>query len=69
MSTFSRVYKTYTLGQGGCENQHFFRILLTCWPDFYDFYDFHGDFWHSKNVDVYSFLEGGVSESVWFVHS
>ncbi len=34
-----------------------FSTLLTFWPNFYDF---HGDFWHSKNVDVYSlFFFGG----------
>ncbi len=38
------------------ENQHFFCTLLTFWPDFYYF---HGDFRHSKNVDVYSFFWGG----------
>ncbi len=69
MSTFSQVYKPYTL-RGGvfCENQHFFHTLLTFWRDFYYF---HGDFCHSKNVDVYTFFGGGggVSESVWFVHS
>ncbi len=43
-----------------------FSIHLTFWPDFYYF---HGDFWHSKNVDVCSFFWGGrVLESVWFVH-
>ncbi len=52
-------------GRGGvCENQHFFHTLLSFWPDFYYF---HGDFWHSKNVDVYQ--RGGISESVWFIHS
>ncbi len=34
----------------------FFHTLLTFWPDFYYA---HGDTWHSKNVDVYSFLGGG----------
>ncbi len=43
-------------GRGVCENQNIFRKLLTSWPDLYYF---HGDFWHSKNVDVYSFLGGG----------
>ncbi len=48
------------------ENLLFFGTLLTFWPDYY--YYFHGDFWHSINVDVYSFfLWGGgvvvVSES------
>ncbi len=38
-------------GVGGCENQHFPCTLLTFWPDFYYF---HGDFWHSKDFDVYS---------------
>ncbi len=34
------------------------------WPDLYYF---HGDFWQSKNIDVYSFFwGGGVSEGVWF---
>ncbi len=45
------------------EKQHFFNKLFTFWSDFYYF---HGDFWHSKNVDVYSFWGG---ESIWFVHS
>ncbi len=54
-------------GGGVWENQHFFHTLTTFWPDFYYF---HVDFWHSKNV-VYSFFCGGrgVSESEWFVHS
>ncbi len=34
----------------------FFHTLLTFWPDFFFF--FHVDFWHSKNVDLYSFGEG-----------
>ncbi len=65
MLTFSRVYKTYTFGGGGavCENQHFFHTLLTFWPDFYYF---HGDFWHSKNVNVYSFL---VSQKVYSLYT
>ncbi len=63
--------QTNTYLGGVCENQHFFHILLSFWPDFYFF---HGDFCHSKNVDVYSYFfffwgGGGVSESVWFVHS
>ncbi len=45
---------------GVCENQHFFLniylhdlihffcTLLTFWTDFYYF---HGDFWHAKNVE------------------
>ncbi len=69
MSTFSRVYKPYTFGrgEGGSVKINIFFIHLTFWPDF-DY--FHGDFWDSKNVDVYSFLGGeGVSESIWFVHS
>ncbi len=67
MSTFSWVYKSYTFGgKGVCENKHFVHTLLTFWPDFYCF---HVDFLHSKNVDVYSFGWGRVSESVWFVHS
>ncbi len=41
---------------GVFENQHLFCKLLTFWPDFYYF---HGDLWHSKNVDVYSLLVGG----------
>ncbi len=54
-------------GGGFCENQNNFCILSTFWPDFYYF---HWDFWHSKNVDVYSLVLGeGVSESVWLVHS
>ncbi len=53
-------------GGGAWENQHFFHILLTFWPNFYYF---HWDFWHSKNVDVHYFLGVGVSESVWFVYS
>ncbi len=64
MSTFSRVYKPYTFGGGVCENLILLRKLLTFWPDFYYF---HGDFWHTKNVDVYSFFGGGregVSESM-----
>ncbi len=64
MSTFSRVSKPYTFGRVGvCENQHFFHTLLTFWPDFYYF---HGDCWHSKNVNVYSFFwrgGGGRRES------
>ncbi len=65
MSTFSQVYKPYTSRGERSDNQHFFHTLLTFSPDYY----FHGDFWHSKNVDVYSFLGGeeGFSESVWFV--
>ncbi len=43
-------------GGGVCENQHFFRTLLTFWPAFYHF---HEDYWHSKNVEVYSFFWGG----------
>ncbi len=39
-----------------CENQHLFRTLLIFWPDFYYF---HQDFWHSKNVDGYYFRGGG----------
>ncbi len=38
------------------ENQHFFSTLLTFWTDFHYLI---GDFWHSKNVDVYSFFGGG----------
>ncbi len=59
MSTFSRVYKPYTFrGRGGwsVKINIFFCTLLTFWPDFYYF---HGDFWNSKNVDVYSFFGGG----------
>ncbi len=50
---------THSGGGGGgvCENQHFVHTLLTFWPDFFNF---HGDFWHSKNVDVYSF--GGLTK-------
>ncbi len=57
--SFSRVYKTYTFGGGGglCENQYFFRTLLTFWPDLY--YNFHGDFWHSKMLMCTLFLGGG----------
>ncbi len=40
---------------GVCENQHFFLTLLHFCPDFYYF---HRDFCHPKNVDVYSFLGG-----------
>ncbi len=41
----------------------FLRIHSTFWPDFYYF---HADFWHSKNVDVYSFRGGGrVSQKVY----
>ncbi len=39
------------------ENLLFLGTLLTFWPDYY--YYFHGDFWHSINVDVYSFFLGG----------
>ncbi len=46
----------FFLGGGVCKNQLFFRTLLTFWPDFYYF---HGDFWQSKNVDVYSLGDGG----------
>ncbi len=57
MFTFSRVYKPYTfVGGGVCENQHLFHTLITFCPDFYYF---HGDVWHSKDVDVYSFVGGG----------
>ncbi len=69
MSTFSRVYKPYTFGgRGVCENQHFFHALLTIWPDFYFF---HGDFWHSKNVDMNSLFGGGrgYQKNVWYIHS
>ncbi len=57
MSPFSRVYKPFTFGgRGGVfENEHFFHTLLTFWTDFVYF---HGDFSHTKNVDVYSFLGG-----------
>ncbi len=52
---------------GVSENQHFFRTPLTFGPDFYYV---HGDFCHSKMVDVYSFWgREGVSESVRIVHS
>ncbi len=55
MSTFSLVYKPYTFGGGrGLK----FRTLLTFWPDF--FYYFHGNSWHSKNVDVYYFFWRGL---------
>ncbi len=48
-----------------CENQHFFHTLLTFWRDFYYF---HGDFWHSKNVDVYSF-GGRGSQKVYGLYT
>ncbi len=73
MSTFSSVYKPYTFageGVGVCENQHCFRTLLTFWLDFYYF---HGNFGTQKMVMCTLFLGGGwvggVSESVWFIHS
>ncbi len=70
VNIFTSVQTIHFLGGWRvCENQHFFPTLLTFW---HDFYYFHGDFWHSKNVDVYLFLgrwEDRVSESVWFVHS
>ncbi len=59
MSTFSRVYKPYT------EYQHFVLKLLTLCPDFYYL---HGDFWHSKNVDVYSF-GGRGSQKVYGLYT
>ncbi len=72
MSISSQLYKPYFRGGGGvvffksCENQHFFHILLTFWSDFYYF---HGDFWHSKNVDVYSFLGVRGSQKVYGLYS
>ncbi len=56
-------------GEGGriCENHHFFCAHLTFWPDFYYF---HGDVWHSKNVDVYSFFGGGRgSQKVYVLYT
>ncbi len=58
-------HNVWQAAKGVCENEHFFDTHLTFCPDFYYF---HGDFWHSNNVDVYSFFVEGVSESVWFVH-
>ncbi len=44
-----------------------FCTLLTFWPDFYYF---HGDFWHSKNVDMYSFFwEGKGSQKVYGLYN
>ncbi len=37
----------------------FFHTLLTFSPDFYYF---HGDFWHSKNVNMYSFWGEGYQK-------
>ncbi len=52
MSTFSRVYKPYTFkGRGVSVKISIFTVHLTFWSDFYYF---HGYFWHSKHVDVYS---------------
>ncbi len=67
ISIISWVYKPYTFrGRGGgLWKWTFFCTLLPFWPDFYYF---PGNFGHSKNVDVYSFLREGVLESVWFVH-
>ncbi len=63
MSTFSRVYTQYTFGGGEegqvSENQRFCCTLLTVWPDFYYF---HGEFCHSKTVDVYSFWQRGYQK-------
>ncbi len=63
--------QTIHFGWGGgrvCENQHFFRTLLTLWPDFYCF---RGDFWDSKNVDVYSFFWrwGKGSQKVYVLYT
>ncbi len=69
------------IGESGCDNctdrGYWINMIVwgmktnlafvAFWPDFY--YYFHGDFWHSKNVDVYSFWGEGVWENVWFVHS
>ncbi len=66
MSTFSRVYKPYTFGVWACENQHFFCTLLTFWSDFYSF---RGDFWHSKNTDIYSFLVRGAFLKVYGLYT
>ncbi len=67
MSTFSRVYKPYTLGGkvggvGVCENQHFFCTLLTFWPD----YLFSWGFLALKKCWCVLFFLGGegVSESM-----
>ncbi len=44
VNIFTSVQTIHFLGgRDVCENQHFFRTLLTFWPDFYYF---HGDFWH-----------------------
>ncbi len=59
MTVSINVNKPYTFrgGWGGSVKiQKKFHTLLTFRPDFYYF---HGDFWHSKNVDVYFFFGGG----------
>ncbi len=65
MSMFSRVYKTYTFGGGGvCENLKKIHTLFSL-----IFYYFHGDFWHSKNVDVYSFWGERGSQKVYGLYT
>ncbi len=62
VNIFTSVQTTKFQGERGggvCENQHFFHTLLTFWPDFFNF---HGDFVLPKNVNVYSFREGGLRE-------
>ncbi len=60
MSTFSWVYKSYTFKWEGVEG---------LWKSIF-LYTFNFLAWFllfsSKNVDVYSIWEEGISESVWF---
>ncbi len=62
MSIFSRVYKPYTFGgREWSVKINIFSIHLYHFGHF--FLNFHVDFWHSKNVDVYS-LGGRGSQKV-----
>ncbi len=55
-------------GWGLCENQKYFRTLLTFWPDFLNYY--HGDFWYSKMLMCTFFGGGGVgSQKVYGLYT
>ncbi len=68
MSTFSQVNRPYTFGGGGGSLKMKTKLCYTfnflAW-----FLLFSWGFWHSKMSICNLFGEGGVSESLWFVHS
>ncbi len=68
MSTFSQAYKTiHVRGEvGRFVKINIFSKHLTFWPDFYYF---HGDFWHSKNVVVYCFFGRRRSQKVYGLYT